>query len=690
MPRKKKILVVDDEPASLHWLRSQLNNSGYDVVEAVDGRDALRKVVSEEFDLVISDILMPVMDGFELAQKIRTDPILAQLPILFYSSTYHEKQALWLADACGANERLDKSASPQAILQAVEKALHTPAHSIKLDPYLLAEEHARLLSGKVASKVQELREKQQQLEVEIERRKESEAICLASEAQYRSLVQGAPYGIYRADEAGNLLMANPALAGMLKYETEADLLHVNLERDVYAHPEQRRQLFRQAHSGSVESEEQWRRKDGKEITVRLVGRKLPRTTDATDVYEVFVEDITAQRMLEQQFLQAQKMEAVGRLAGGVAHDFNNLLMAISGYTDLLLAKLEPDTVTRNYAEQVKKAATRSAGLTRQLLAFSRQRVTTITVIDLKGLLTDLSSMLRHLLGPKIAVSINTSTQPLYLEADPSQLEQVIVNLAVNARDAMPDGGSLRLEAFATQVTDDSRLIPGWYVCLSISDTGHGIEENLQHKIFEPFFTTKGESGTGLGLATVYGIVKQSKGEIRVQSEPGQGATFTILLPLSVKPLSQTKIGALAEVSHGNERILLVDDEEALRLSMKEYLEARGYSVLAARNGNEALEILRREDDIQLIVTDLMMPGISGDDLARTIWKKDPGFAILFISGYMDSSAHEFVSARPAGMDYLEKPFPLAELAGKVRSLLDASRKCNPGELQKTARVACIN
>jgi two-component system cell cycle sensor histidine kinase/response regulator CckA len=690
MTTKKKILVVDDEPASLHLLKSLLSRSGYEVVEAVDGRDALRRIRSEKFDLVMSDILMPVMDGFELAQKIRTDPTLAQLPIVFYSATYHEKQALWLAEACGATERLDKPAPPQEILRAVETALHAPIQSLKLEPYLLAEEHARVLSEKVASKVQELRENQQRLEAEIERRKKTETLEQASEARYRSLVQGAPYGIYRSDEAGNLLMVNPALVAILNYETEADLLQANLERDIYAHPEDRHRLLCETKSIAVQSEQQWRRKNGNEITVRLIGRKLTEANGAAATYEVFVEDVTAQRVLEQQFLQAQKMEAIGRVAGGVAHDFNNLLMAISGYTDLLLTKLEPNTVVHNYAEQIKKAATRSAGLTRQLLAFSRQRVTASTVIDLKGLLTDLSSMLRHLLGPRIAVSIHTGSQPLYLEADPSQLEQIIVNLVVNARDAMPEGGSLRIEAFATHIVDVSRLPPGWYVCLSISDTGHGIEKHLQPKIFEPFFSTKGESGTGLGLATVYGIVKQAKGEVRVQSEPGQGATFTVLLPLSVKPATQPQMGTLPEAIYGSERILLVDDEEALRSSVKEYLEARGYSVLAARNGNEALEILDRENDVQLIVTDLMMPGLSGDDLARKVWEKNPGFAILFISGYMDSSAHEFVSARPAGMDYLEKPFPLAELAAKVRSLLDASRKCAPTELQDATGATFIN
>ena len=313
-----------------------------------------------------------------------------------------------------------------------------------------------------------------------------------------------------------------------------------------------------------------------------------------------------------------------------------------------------------------------------MLAFSRKQVTTTTFIDLREFLSDINHILRDLLGPGIDLSINTGLRPLYLEMDRNQLQQVIVNLAVNARDAMPNGGSILLEAFDTQVVEDSQLSSGWYVCLSLTDTGHGMERHLQPTIFEPFFTTKGRRRTGLGLSTVYGIVKQAKGEIRVQSEPGQGTVFTIFLPLAAKPIVQQQVQTTPEVTEGHERILLVDDEEILRLSMQEFLEYNGYTVVAARDGNQALDILSKENErVQLIVTDLTMPGISGTDLARKAWEKNPGLAVIFISGHMDGASHEFVSTHHAGTDYIEKPLPLPDLAVKIRHLLDMCGESAP-------------
>jgi two-component system cell cycle sensor histidine kinase/response regulator CckA len=687
---KAKILVVEDDPPSLEFLRSLLSHSGYRVMTAENGQQALDKAKAEPPELVVSDILMPGMDGFELAYKIRLEPSLSQTRVIFYSATYHAKQASWLAKASGVMERLEKPAEPQVILEAVEKALRTPTAQLTADPYLLAEEHARVASEKVAAKIAELRENQRQLEAEIERRKRTEFIVQESETRYHSLVDDLPMGIFVCSlKEDRFLAVNPAMVKMLGYSSAEELLQRSVSGDVYQVAGEFEALKSQILSDRVlmGREVLWKRKDGSGI----LARASCRLSNEDFCVQGIAEDITWQRELETQLRQSQKLESLGRLTGGVAHDFNNLLMAIGGYTDLLLSKLEPDTRVRNYAEQIKKTTWRAAGLTKQLLAFSRKQVTATTVIDLKELLKDLSNMLLHLLGPQITVSINTASRPLYLEADRNQLEQVIVNLAVNARDAMPNGGALRLEAFDTQLVDDSRLPPGAYVCLSVADTGHGIEKHLQNKIFEPFFSTKGERGTGLGLATVYGIVKQAKGEVRVQSEPGQGTTFTLLLPLSVMLATEVESEAVPMVSRGHEHILLVDDEEALRLSMQEYLEATGYTVVPARNGGEALDILSKENrSIQMMVTDLTMPGVSGADLARKVWESNPAFAVLFISGYMDDAAHEFLSARPARTDYIEKPFPLTELGRKVRALLDGRPNRDPDPPEKTVATQRLN
>ncbi len=664
--KKIKILVAEDDPASLDFLRSLLIHSGYDVVEAVDGAKALACVKAEKPDLVVSDILMPAMDGFELAEKIRTDPNISQVPIVFYSATYNEKQAQWLADACGVSERLDKPADPEVILNSVKKALASSPKPLSVDPYLLAEEHARLLSDKVAAKVQELQENKRRLEAEVEQRK-------ASEARYRSLLEDLPLGVFVCNlQEDRFASVNPAMVRILGYITEEEVLKLSVSRDVYLVPEECANSIEQIKSQriTIGKEMSWKRQDGSPILVRASCR----CTDGDSRVEGIAEDITWQRELEIQLRQTQKLESLGRLAGGVAHDFNNLLMAISGYSDLLLGKLEPGSPLRKYAEQIKKTTQRSAGLTKQLLAFSRKQVIPTTVVDLRELLGDISNMLRHLLGSHIMVSIDIGARPLLVEADRNQLEQVIVNLAVNARDAMPQGGSLSLKASTAEVTDKGGLAPGWYIALAVSDTGHGIEKHLQQKIFEPFFSTKGEHGTGLGLATVYGIVKQAKGEIRLQSELGVGTTFTVLLPISTMTageMNQAKKEVLPATARGHERLLLVDDEEALRVSMQEYLEAEGYTVLCARNGGEALDILSKDNrTIQMIVTDLTMPGVSGSDLACKAWERNPGLPVIFVSGYMDDATHEFMTTRTAGTDYIQKPFPLSELVIKVRSLLD--------------------
>ena len=684
MTGKPKILVVEDDPSSIDFLRTLLRSSGYQVEEAGDGAQALDLMRANKPDLVMSDILMPTMDGFEMAQKIRGEPGLSDVPIVFYSATYNENQARWLAHACGGSVKLDKPAEPDVILQTIQKALSSTARPLKADPYLLAEEHTRLLSSKIAAKISELRDTQCVLEAEIEQRKRTEAVLVASENRYRSLVEDLPVGTFVCSlQQDRFMTVNPAMLRILGYESLAELMQVSISRDVYRNAEEYENATSQLRVQGIMigQEAAWKRKDGSPILVRVSSRYAN-----GDRVEGIAEDITWQRELETQLRQNQKLESLGRLAGGVAHDFNNLLMAIGGYTDLLLSKLEPETKVRRYAEQIKKATLRSADLTRQLLAFSRKQVLPAVTVDVNAVVSDLSNMLQHLLGPGITISISTGTRPIYVAIDRSQLEQVLMNLIVNARDAMPHGGSVQLEVVDTKISEPGTLPAGRYVRLSVTDSGQGIAKELQQKIFEPFFSTKGEQGTGLGLATVYGIVKQAKGEIRVESEPGHGARFTVLLPVAAVPAVQPlQARPEAEVAGGHERILLVDDEEALRLSMQEYLEAKGYSVTIARNGGEAMEIFAGHDHVEMLVTDLTMPGVSGADLARKVWETNPGFPVLFISGHMDRDAHEFVSMRHSGSDCIQKPFPLTELAVRVRSLLDGVPKRRPEAFLEAAQ-----
>ncbi len=390
------------------------------------------------------------------------------------------------------------------------------------------------------------------------------------------------------------------------------------------------------------------------------------------------EDITEHQRLETQFRQAQKMEAVGRLAGGVAHDFNNLLTAIFGYADLLAEELPPDHPGREDLQEIRTAATRASALTRQLLAFSRQQVLQPIVLNLNDVVENIEKMLHRLLGEDVALEAHLAADLGNVKADPGQVEQVIMNLAVNARDAMPTGGKLTIETANTDLGEGyaeqhQAVVPGPYVMLAVSDTGNGMDETVKAKIFEPFFTTKeAGKGTGLGLATVYGIVKQSGGYIWLYSEPGQGATFKIYLPLVDAPRdAPVQAPALAGTVAGTETVLVSEDDALVLPLATELLTKLGYRVLAARHSTEALAVAHgHQGDIHLLVSDVVMPGGGGFQLAQQLLAERPGMKVLYMSGYTDEAVvRHGLLAR--GTNFLQKPFTPAVLARKVREVLDA-------------------
>lgn len=509
---------------------------------------------------------------------------------------------------------------------------------------------------------------------DITERKQAEDAVKRSEAEYRSIVQGAPYGIYRVSDKGQVLMANPALVTMLGCKSEAEVLQLNTMDRPYWDPAELGGLVSNREQFLRHHEAKWKRKDGKPITVRLAGRELPGGMGASPEYEVFVENITEQRSLEAQFRQAQKMEAVGQLAGGVAHDFNNLLMIIASYARLIPLHIDDRDKIAKDAMQIDEAVARAASVTQQLLAFSRKQVLQPTVLNLNTLVLGLGKMLPRLLGEDVEMSLATRSTGK-VKADATQLEQVILNLAVNARDAMPSGGKLIIET--SDVYLDGRYpghegtaIPaGDYVMLAVSDTGIGMDRETQTHIFEPFFTTKANTGTGLGLSTVYGIVKQSGGFIWVYSELGTGTTFKAYLPKVDAP----EDGARHDLGpgpdpRGDETILLAEDEAALRTVVAIYLESLGYTVLSSGNGEEALLMLQSNaQSIDLLITDIIMPGIGGPQLAMTAQEIRSGMPVIYISGYTDHALDR--STIGAGASFMQKPFRLGSLALKIREVL---------------------
>ena len=520
----------------------------------------------------------------------------------------------------------------------------------------------------------------------ITERKRAEEALQRSEAGFRSVVEDAPYGIYRASTSGRFLQVNPALQKMLGYELGAELLRKNLASEIFRHTGDYRRLS-EILTGTEEVKDvelEWKRQDGTPITVRCSGRRINDENGVLAYFEVFTEDVTEKRVLERQLRTAQKMEAIGRLSGGIAHDFNNHLGVIIGYSRVLNKALSTNPALREHALEIEKAGQRAASLTKQLLAFSRQQVLTPAVLNLNTLTSDMEKMLPRLLGEDIEVSLALDPELGNVKADQSQIEQVIMNLAVNARDAMPMGGKLRIQTANAELDraytwnhPGSKV--GKYVLLTVSDTGMGMDPTTLAHIFEPFFTTKERGkGTGLGLATVYGIVKQSNGYIWVDSAPRNGTSFQIYLPRHVgQPAVEEPLADSGEKLRGSETILLVEDAEPLRKLAQAFLEAGGFRVLSAENGEAALEVARRSGGaFDLLLTDVVMPGMNGRVLAEQLLPRQPGMKVLYMSGYTDSfiAGHGVLDPQT---HLLHKPFTEEDLIRKVREVLDGGKKPAP-------------
>ena len=501
-----------------------------------------------------------------------------------------------------------------------------------------------------------------------------------SEMNFRSLVTNAPYGICRCDSAGQLLDANPALLTMLGYASPSELVgkHLGgLYSDTHRWFELADYLRSAVPFNGLIAE--WKRKDGITILVRVSGRAVCNDERKT-AFELFAEDVTERRALEQQLQQSQKMEAIGRLAGGIAHDFNNLLMVISGYSEFLLDRLGPDPALRGPAQEIAGASQRASSLTRQLLAFSRKQMLAPKVLDLNGVVTENLKMLTRVIGEDIDLVMVPAPALGAVRADAGQIDQVIMNLAVNARDAMPSGGKLTIETSNVSLDEEyarfhAPLRPGDYVMLAISDTGLGMDSETQSHIFEPFFTTKGPKGTGLGLSTVYGIVKQSGGYIWVNSEPGKGTSFKIYLPRIAERAEPAQVVAANESAFtepGTETILLAEDEANLRYLARQFLEKQGYKVIEAADGAVAMQIaVAHEGVIHLLLTDVIMPGMNGRELAQRISEIRPQTKVLYMSGYTENViGHN--GTLDAGVRLLQKPFTLRDLKSKVREVLDST------------------
>jgi PAS domain S-box-containing protein len=850
------ILIVDDRRLNRDYLAAILENAGHRLLQAADGAEALGMLRSERPDLVVSDILMPTMDGYELLRKLRGDPAISQTPVIFYTAHYHEKESLALARAWGVASVLTKGCEPRDVLNCVQAALkrETPAPAPPAAEDF-DREHMRLLTDKLSQKADELRTANErltalinlglefgserdpcrllqsfchaareiigaryamagvldgdgvrlryfftsgmdaetaarvgspdpqrggsgtvlresrclrlhnpsgnpaavdfpsshppfhawlgapivspgrvygwvglldkvgaeaftdederlasiltalvgriyengslyadvlihsaELEQEVVERKRAEEALRESEEHSRLLLNSTAEAIYRIDLEGRCTFCNPACLRMLGYAEGRQLLGKNMHALIHhtradgsPYPPEECRIFQAIRGGEgahVEDEVLWRA-DGLSFPAEYWSYPILREGRIVGSVVTFL-DITDRRRLEEQFRQAQKMEAVGRLAGGVAHDFNNLLTIINGYGEMVLSGLPPDDPHRELIREMVAAGDRAAALTRQLLAFSRKAIIEPKILDLKAVVADVDKMLRRVIGEDVQLAVLIDPEVGAVKADPGQVDQVILNLVVNARDAMPQGGKLTIELSNTELDETYALgrpeaRPGPHVLLAVSDTGCGMDQATRARIFEPFFSTKGDKGTGLGLATVHGIVKQSGGHVAVYSEVGHGTSFKVYLPrLKHLPAPGKSHQGQAELLRGSETVLLVEDEDGVRALSRHVLQGCGYTVLEARDGVEAVRVAgRHRGRIDLLLTDVVMPRMSGREVAERLAGRHAGMKVLFLSGYTEDAVvrHGILEAEVA---FLQKPFSPASLAAKVREVLDGA------------------
>ena len=503
-----------------------------------------------------------------------------------------------------------------------------------------------------------------------------------SEERFRTLLDNLNVGVYRCTSGpqGRFLQANPAMLKFFDYDSMDDFMKLPVS-ELYYYPESR-QIFvdEVTCKRSINDKELlMRKKDGSPVWVSINAKGQFDSTGELKWLDCVLEDITERKKLEEQLRQSQKMEALGTLAGGVAHDFNNILTAIVGFGGMLRMRIADDAVLCSYADEILSAANQATGLTKSLLAFSRKQLLSSRVIDANEIIRSIEKLLGRIIGEDIIFTINLCREPMTISADNSQLEQVILNLATNARDAMPDGGTLSIKTEKIElhesITNQISLDPGNYIQISVTDTGKGISREVKERIFEPFFTTKDMGkGTGLGLSIVYGIVKQHNGEITLYSEENEGTTIKIFLPLVDLPAETVKPETMPESAGGSETILIAEDDASVRLFLKSFLEEYGYTIIEACDGAEAVEeFLHNIDRIDLIILDVVMPKLNGKEAYDVMSEMKAGIPVLFSSGYTAEIIHS-KGVVEKELNFISKPFSSQALLSKVRQILSPENR----------------
>lgn len=680
-----KVLIVDDNADDRKFLRFNLEYHGCEVLEATNGAEGLHLASLEIPDIIISDALMPIMDGFQFLRNVREMEALQAVPFIFYSAVYTEDRASELADSLRASAFIVKPMDPEEFWDEMLLAFEWCKKSLKTDAAPLLIERDEVFLRKygyvVAAKLEQMVAELVKAKAEIE----------GKEKSYRQLFSSLRDVVITTDCDRTILDVNqPALKELFGYELEdiAGRKTAVLYADEAGYNLVGKEIIEKIcfEKGKI-IEVDFRKKNGEIFDGELYAMELIGDEGEMIGYISLIRDITKRKLLEVetmnlelQLRQSQKMESIGTLAGGVAHDFNNILTAIIGYGEMTVMKMAQDDPLRHNIDCMMEGCQRAARLTKDLLLFSRKQAIDKKQVDINDVVLNVQKFLRKVIGEDIDFDVVIHAGQLPVLADAYQLEQVLMNLATNARDAMSHGGRLTLTTDnavidETFMTISGNVTPGSYALITFADSGTGMDEKTRLKVFEPFFTTKEVGkGTGLGLAVVYGIIKQHDGFICLESEPGAGTTIKIYLPLMVAPIVEDQEEVLDEAAvGGSETILLAEDDEAVRNLTKAYLSEFGYTVIEAVDGLDAvIKFEENSERIDLLLFDLIMPKMNGKETLEKILQLRPGIKAIFFSGYSPEIVMQKV-AELNGYELISKPVTPLNLLWKVRSVLNKSR-----------------
>jgi signal transduction histidine kinase/DNA-binding response OmpR family regulator len=650
-PLVARILIVDDDERNAFAAVQALEELGHELVVARSGEEALRRLLTDEFAVILLDLHMPGMDGYETAELIRMRRRTSRTPIVFLTAIFRDEAHVFQAYSAGAVDVVFKPVDPFILKSKVQVLvdLYLKTEEVKRQSAYqqwLLDEHARVKAEKAQTE-RALREAEAR----------QQAILHSLPVVFTSRSIEPPFAPQFVSHAITAVTGFPPEAFLEEAEFGFSRIHPEDVERV------RQALAAAAKTGRYACEFRWLCADGQYRVLQDQGVLGPPVDGAPrEIFGVML-DATDRRLLEEQLTQARKMEAVGQLTGGVAHDFNNLLTVVLGNVDMLARKVEDEARRARRVDAIRQAAERGRDLTRQLLAFSRRQHLSPVTLDVIALIRDFVPLLRQAVGEAVTVELALSEDPLCAHVDPTQLETALLNLAVNARDAMPDGGVLAIRAERDETDGD-------WVAISVADTGVGMSPEVRERVFEPFFTTKEVGkGSGLGLSQVYGFVRQSDGEVRLESVPGEGSTFSLRLPRIDGAAAEARAPAdPGVVVGGSEKILLVEDDPTVLGLTLDLLTGLGYDVTTATNAAEALAVLQSGAEIDLLFTDVVMPGgVSGVSLARTARELNPDLAVLLTSGFVGEGA----VIDEVEFPLLDKPYETPAMAAKVRKLLDA-------------------